>query len=80
MKHEATPHWGLLKGVAVMLIAYAILIPYCLGLCALHFILFPVMILEIFIEYKNKVVDLPESSIRKKLMRLLYALYGAPFK
>ena len=80
MKHEATPQWGFLKGVAVVLIVYATLIPYCLGLCALHFILFPIMILEMFIEYKNKVIDLPDSSIRKKLMRLLYAIYYEPFK
>ena len=80
MKHEATPQWGFLKGVAVVLIVYATLIPYCLGLCALQLILFPVMVLEILIEYKNKVVDLPDSSIRKKLMRLLYALYNIPFK
>ncbi len=80
MKHEATPQWGFLKGVAVVLIVYATLIPYCLGLCALHFILFPIMILEMFIEYKNKVIALPDSSIRKKLMRLLYAIYYEPFK
>jgi hypothetical protein len=80
MKHEATPPWGLLKAVAVMLITYAVMLSYCLGLCALQLILFPVMVLEIFIEYKNKVIDLPDSSIRKKLMGLLYALFYIPFK
>lgn len=79
-RYKNSSPWTLLINVIGMPIVLAGLAAYALILYTLHFILFPVMILEIFIEYKNKVIDLPDSSIRKKLMRLLYALYGAPFK
>lgn len=72
--------WSLPVNVIGMTVVLAALAVYAAILYTLQFILFPVMILEIFIEYKNKVINLPDSSIRKKLMRLLYALYYAPFK
>ena len=65
---------GLLDFGAALL-NIAVLTVYALIMYILQWIFAPFYIAEVFMDWKEKYKDLPNNSIRKRLVKLLYAIY-----
>ena len=74
MKKRSRSVTGLLAFGAVLLYIAALTV-YTLIMYALQWIFAPFYIAEVFIDWKEKYKDLPNNSIRKRLVKLLYAIY-----
>lgn len=64
-----------LKDSGAALLYIALLMVYAATMYILQWIFAPLYIVEVFMDWKWKCKDLPNNSIRKRLVKLLYAIY-----
>lgn len=64
-----------LKDFGAAMLYIALLMVYTVIMYTLQWIFAPFYIAEVFMDWKWKYKDLPNNSIRKRLVKLLYAIY-----
>lgn len=74
-KAQENELWATIRHFSLVMILFAIGLAVVMVRYVLHILLIPIYIWDGVVDFRYKVKDLPDTSIKKKLVKLYYAIY-----